>query len=106
MWHPCPVIASRNTVRKQAWVAAVGGSLISASLCAFSWQYSDPIEFLWWPPFLRWPQFVGFVGGIMLGGDPFSRVRIAAVTIAINALIYALAVFCVMRVIARRRDFA
>jgi hypothetical protein len=97
------VTASRNAIRKHAWTAALAGVLISASLFAFSWRYLDAFAFLGWPPFLYWPQFIGLVAGIMLGGDPLMKARIAAVTIPINAFIYALAIFCVTRVISARR---
>jgi hypothetical protein len=104
VWHYWRVTASRYAIRKRAWTAAVAGLLISASLFAFSWDYLDVIGFLWWPRLLFWPQFfLGFVAGFMLGGDPLVKARIAAVTIPINAVIYAMVIFCVTRIISGSR---
>ncbi len=38
----------------------------------------------------------------MLGGDPLMKARFATVTIPINAVIYAIVIFCVTRIISRR----
>jgi hypothetical protein len=103
VWHYWRVGAGRKAIRKDAWTAAFAGLLISASLFALSWHYLDAFEFLAWPPLLYWPQFLGFGAGVMLGGDPLVKARVAAFAISTNAVIYTLAIFCVTRAISRRR---
>jgi hypothetical protein len=106
VWQYWPVIADRNALRTQAWVAAAVGLLISALMFAFSWSHLDPFGFFTWSPFLYWPQFVGVAAGIALGGDSVTRPRIAAISIPVNAVIYAAIIFGVTRVIVRARRSA
>jgi hypothetical protein len=62
------------------------GSFISTSTFAFSWRYLDPFTFLSWPSF-HWPQSIGLLAGVMLGGHDAATARIAAITIPVNAII-------------------
>jgi hypothetical protein len=82
---------------KHVWVSIFVGVAISATL--FVASYSAHLDFLYWL------QAIGFYATMAVRGvHAATKTDFATIAIPVNGAVYALAVFCMARLIAKRKD--
>jgi hypothetical protein len=86
-----------SDIKRSACVAIFSGTLVSVAL--FLWVYSTRGAF-----FLYWPQAVGFYTCMLIRGvHSATKSDYAAIGIPINAAIYAVVIFRLLRGITKKR---
>jgi hypothetical protein len=99
------VNGKRSSIRKHAWIAIIGGLLLSAALWWLTYwveQTSTPYTALRW--FLYGSQIVGSYACIMTRGiHEATAADFAEIAVPINSTIYAGVIFCVLRILASRK---
>jgi len=85
-----------SSIQQRVWVAILAGSLISVALYVGS--YSAPIRFMFWL------QAIGFYACMVIRGvHTATKTDFVMIAIPINAAVYAVVIFGLMRILTGKR---
>ncbi len=84
------------SLKRRIWIAALAGLFLSDALYLLSYRTNNRAFY--------WPQTIGFLLTMLLRGvHSASEFDFVAITIPTNAFVYALVIFCLISLAARRK---